>query len=174
MSTDFIKRVRARRSIRQFMDEPVTEEQIGLLKETALRSPTSRNFRPWKFVFVTDRALLAKLSECKPHGAAFLAGAPLGVVVCGDETESDVWVEDCSIASILLQFTAQSLGLGSCWVQVRQRQHDSDRSSEEFIRALLDLPPATRVLSLIGIGRPAEHPEPIDGSTLPVDKISDR
>lgn len=166
--------IRARRSVRKFTDDPVADEHIALLKETALRSPTSRNFRPWSFVFVTDRTLLAELSECKPHGAAFLAGVPLGIVVCGDETQSDVWIEDGSIASILLQFAAQSLGLGSCWVQVRNRQHNDDLSSEEFIRTLLDLPPTTRVLSVIGIGHPAEHPEPIDHSTLPDEKISDR
>lgn len=174
MSSDLIELIRTRRSVRKFTTEPVTEEQIELLKETALRSPTSRNFRPWRFVFVTDRELLTTLSECKPHGASLLAGAPLGVVVCANEAESDVWVEDCSIASILLQLTAQSLDLGSCWVQIRKRNHDETQSSEDYIRSRLDLPSTIRVLSVIGIGHPAEHPEPIDRNTLPVEKLVGR
>lgn len=164
MTPDFIELIRKRRSIRRFTDTPVSPEQIDLLKETALRAPTSRNFRPWEFVFVTDRDLLLKLSECKPHGAAFLAQAPLGIVVYADETKSDVWIEDCSIASIMLQLSAQALGLGSCWIQVRNRQHTDSESSEEYIRDLLDLPDNVRILSVLAIGHPAENPE-----SLPAD-----
>lgn len=173
MKSDFIDLIRARRSVRKFTEVPLSNEQIDLFKETALRAPTSRNFRPWEFVFVTDSDLLAKLSGCKPHGAAFLAGAPLGVVVCADETKSDVWVEDGSIASIMLQFTAQSLGLGSCWLQVRKRNHADGSSSEDAVRALLNLPEATRVLSIIGIGHPAELPEPISADALLNDRTTD-
>lgn len=172
MTTSFIDLTRTRRSIRKFTKQTVSEDQIQLLQETALRSPTSRNFRPWQFLFVTDRALLTKLSGCKPHGAAFLADAPLGVVVCADETKSDVWVEDCSIASIMLQFTAQSLGLGSCWLQVRKRKHAGGASSEEYIRSLLNLPDNIRVLSIIGIGHPDEAPEPLPADTLLTDRIT--
>lgn len=171
MTNDFIEMVRNRRSVRKFTDEPLMAEEIDLLKETALRSPTSRNFRPWEFVFVTDRELLRNLSECKPHGTAFLAEAPLGVVVCADETKSDVWIEDCSIASNLLQFTAQSLGLGSCWLQVRKRTHSNGQSSEAFIRDLFNLPENIRVLSVIGIGHPAEQPDPLPAESLPANKI---
>jgi hypothetical protein len=40
-----------------------------------------------------------KLSSAKESGSGFLSNAPLGVVVCGEENESDVWIEDCSIFS---------------------------------------------------------------------------
>ena len=105
--------LRKRRSVRKYRDEDIEAEVVELLKEAALRSPTSRNFRPWRFVFVTDRGKLAALSRAKESGSSFLAGARLGVVVCADEGESDVWIEDCSIASIILQLAGQSLGLGS-------------------------------------------------------------
>ena len=52
-----------------------------------------------------------------------LETAPLAVVICADETLNDAWIEDCSIASILLQLTAQSIGLGSCWIQIRNRMY---------------------------------------------------
>ena len=125
-----------------------------------LRSPTSRNLEPWEFIFVDDRQMLAKLAGCKPHGAAFLAGAPLGIIVCGDSTLSDVWVEDCSIASILLQMAAQSIGLGSCWIQVRNRQHDEQISSGQYVQALLGIPEFVKVESIIAIGYPAEKRDP--------------
>jgi nitroreductase len=106
-----IELLRNRRSIRTYLDRPVEPEKIELLKEAVLRAPSSRNIDPWQFVFVDDRAMLAKLAVCKPHGAAFLEGAALWIVVCGDRTQSDVWIEDCSITSILAQMASQSLAV---------------------------------------------------------------
>jgi len=78
--------------------------------------------------------------------------APLAVVVCADETKNDVWVEDCSIASILLQLTAQTLGLGSCWIQIRKRMYSDELSSEKYIQNVLNIPENYRVLSIITMG----------------------
>lgn len=151
-----INLLRARRSIRKFTEQRVEEEKTKLLQEAVLRSPSSKNGNPWEFIFVDDPELIEKLSQSKPHGAVFLANAPLAVVVLADETKGDVWVEDCSIASILLQLTAQSLGLGSCWVQVRRRAHSETQTAEQYIQKLFDLPDRLRVLSVIGIGYSAK------------------
>ena len=166
-----IEQLRNRRSIRQYADRAIEPEKTELLKEAALRAPSSRNFDPWEFVFVDDRELLGKLSACKPHGAAFLAQAALGVVVCGDTQASDVWVEDCSIASILLQMAAQSLGLGSCWIQVRKRRHDDQITSSRYVQDLLGLPDHIEVESIIALGYPAEQREPLPYENLKRVKI---
>ena len=110
-----------RRSIRRFEDRGVEPELLERLEEAVLRSPTSRNLRPWRFVFVTDQAVLGRLSRRRSRSRQWLADAPLGVVVCGDETVSDCWIEDCSIASASLLLAATDLGLGSCWIQIRGR-----------------------------------------------------
>ncbi|MCF7974160.1 MAG: nitroreductase family protein [Phycisphaerae bacterium] len=163
---DMMELLRTRRSIRCFLDRPIEANKVALLKEAAIRSPTSRNLEPWEFVFVDDREMLEKLSVCKPQGAAFLAGAGLGVVVCADSTKSDVWIEDCSVASIVLQMAAQSLGLGSCWVQVRQRTYEGQVTSAEYIQGLLGLPEHVQVASIIGVGYPAEQREPRTSEAL--------
>jgi len=166
-----IELLRARRSIREYSDRPVEPEKLELLKEAALRSPSSRNIDPWEFIFVDDRELLARLSTCKPHGAAFLERAALGIVVCGDSRESDTWIEDCSIASILVQMTAQSLGLGSCWIQVRNRMFDDQTTSEQYVQSLLRIPEHIKVQSIIAIGYPAERREPLPAEELKYWKI---
>lgn len=158
--------MRKRRSIRKFTAEPISQKDRKLLMEALLRSPTSRNFKPLEFVLVDDPMLLATLSTAKPHGAAFLKEAALAVVICADETKSDVWVEDCSIAAILLQMTAQSLGLGSCWVQLRLRNHDERTTSEQFVQKTLHLSETLRVGMMIAIGHPAEKREPLPASEL--------
>ena len=112
-----IELLRNRRSIRKYTDKSIEPEKIELLKEAVLRSPSSRNFDPWEYIFVDERELLKQLALCKQHGAKFLEGAALGIVICADGQKSDVWIEDCSIASILVQMVAQSIDLGSCWIQ---------------------------------------------------------
>ena len=148
--------LQARRSIRKYQADRIAEPIMAILQEAVLRSPSSRGINPWEFVFVDDPALLTKLSAAKEHGSAFLKDAALGVVVCADETKSDAWVEDCAIASIILQLTAHSLGLGSCWIQIRNRLHDETISAEQYIRQVLGLPAQLNVESIISIGYPAE------------------
>ena len=166
-----IELLRKRRSVRQFEDRAIEPEKVELLKEAVLRSPSSRNFDPWEFIFVDDKKLLEALSKSKPHGASFLKNAALGIVICADEGKCDVWIEDCSIASILAQLTAQSLGLGSCWIQIRNRFYEEGTPSEAYIQTILNIPEQMRVLSIVAVGHPAEQPEPIGREVLKNDKI---
>jgi len=163
--------LRNRRSIRKFKKPAIDNDKTDLLIEALLRSPSSRRLNPWEFIVVDNSELLQKLSQCKPHGAAFLAEAPLAIVVAADPEKCDVWIEDCSIASILVQMTAQDLGLGSCWVQIRQRKHENGESSESYVKRLLKLPDPIRVLSIIAIGIPDEYPEPHPKESLDMSKI---
>ncbi len=169
--TDMIELLRARRSIREYADRPIESEKLELLKEAVLRAPSSRNIDPWEFIFVDDRGLLRKLASCKPHGAEFLAHAALAIVICGDSHESDTWIEDCSIASILVQMVAQSLGLGSCWVQVRMRMFDDGTTSEQYVQELLKMPAHIKVESIIAVGYPAERRELVPREDLKYDKV---
>jgi len=168
---DMIELLRSRRSIRQYLDKSIEPEKVELLKEAILRSPSSRNIDPWEFIFVEDRDLLARLAVCKPHGAQFLAHAPLGIVVCGNSDASDVWIEDCSIASILIQMTTQSMGLGSCWIQVRNRRYNDQASSEQYVQDVLGIPTHIKVESIIAIGYPAETRPPKSKESLNFSKV---
>jgi nitroreductase len=148
--------LRKRRSIRKFKKDRIAQAAIDDLKEAVLRSPSSRAIRPWKFFFVQDAEVITRLSRSKEHGSAFLKDAPLAVVVCGDEAQSDVWIEDCSIAAIIVHLTAESLGLGGCWIQVRNRRHNTETTSEDYVKNILGIGPPLRVLAIIAIGIPDE------------------
>ena len=146
-----------RRSIRVFEDRPVEADTVALLAEALLRTYSSRGNDPWEFIWVTKPELLQGLSRAKQHGSTFLAGAPLALVICADENKSDVWIEDCAIAATIVQLTAQTLGLGSCWVQIRLRPHDKQKSAEVFVRELLEIPEGYRVEAIIGLGYSGEE-----------------
>jgi len=164
--------LRDRRSIRQFLDKPVEQEKLDLLLEAMLRSPSSRGLNPWEFVVVTDKKTLGELSTAKPHGASFIKNAPLAIVVCADPAKTDVWVEDCSIASLIIHLAATDLGLGSCWVQLRKRDYDGQTTSEQFVRKLLGLGDKMAVEAVIAIGYGKEDKPGHLKSSLLYDKVS--
>ena len=167
----FLDLLRRRRSVRKYLEKPVEPEKVDLLVEAALRSPSSRGVDPWEFVVVTDQGLLADLSRAKPHGSSFLQGAPLGIVVCADPRKGDVWVEDASIATTLIHLAAASLGLGSCWIQIRDRQYDERRTSSRYVADLLGLPGDREVEAIVAIGYPAEEKVPHPAGALSYDRV---
>ena len=167
----FAELIRSRRSMRHFQDRPVEKSKIDALVEAALRAPSSRGLNPWEFILVDDREKLAAMAAAKPHGAAFLSGAPLGIVVCADPQRCDVWVEDCSIATIFIQLMAESLGLGSCWIQIRKRTHVSGSAAGAHIAALLNIPSHLEVEAMLAIGYPDRPKTPHPASSLQFEKI---
>jgi nitroreductase len=168
----FLSLAQSRRSIRKYQSKPVESEKIDSLVEALLRAPTSRGKNSWEFVVVTDSALLQKLSSAKPHGAAFLKNAALGIVVCANPQISDVWIEDASIASTFIHLAAASLELGSCWIQIRERKHDDTQTAEAYIAEILNLPEHIKVVSIVAIGYPDERKSGHPRESLPYDKVS--
>jgi nitroreductase len=167
----FLSLIQRRRSIRKYVEKPVETEKIDAVIEAALRAPSSRGFNPWEFVVVTEKGLLEKLSKSKPHGASFLKNAPLGIVVCADPEKCDVWVEDASIASIFIHLAAESIGLGSCWIQIRKRMHDQTTSAQAYVRGLLNIPKNLNVESIVAIGYPDEKKPPHRKEDLEYKKV---
>jgi nitroreductase len=166
-----IEILRQRRSIRKFTPEKIAPDTIETIIEAALRAPSSRGINPWEFILVDDPEILMQLSQAKQHGSEFLKNAPLAIAVCADSTKSDVWVEDCAIAAIIIQLTAVSLGLGSCWAQIRNRQHNYDLSAEAYVQELLGLPEQIKVECILGLGYPAEKKNPVAADKLQYDKV---
>ena len=152
--------IRERRSIRKYQKRKIETEKIQVLIEAALRSPSSMGNNPWEFVLVDEPDILDRLSRARPQGSAFIKNAPLGVVVCADPEVSSVWVEDASIACIFIQLAAKSLGLGSCWIQIRERMHDQTKTAESYVSEVLRIPRKMKVEAMIGIGYPDEEKKP--------------
>jgi len=167
----FFPLISNRRSIRKFTDQPLSAETIERLQEGLLWAPSSRGRNPWQFVFVTERETLQALGQTRAHSSQFLAGAALAVVICADPEVADTWIEDCAIAATYLQLSAAELGLGSCWCQIRIRQHDEQTSAADYVRRLLDIPEQLEITAVIGIGHPDEKKPGHARAALPWDKI---
>jgi nitroreductase len=163
--------LRRRRSVRAYLDKAVEREKCNALVNAALLSPTAKNRRPWHFIVVEEASVLDRLAACKPHGAAFLADAPLAIVVAAETGTAAAWIEDASIAATIIQLTAEELGLGSCWVQIRGRNAADGRSAGDFVREELAIAAGTEVEAIIALGYPAEKPEPYDTAALPRERV---
>jgi nitroreductase len=141
----------ARRSIREYTDQPVTEAQITRLLEAAMAAPSANNAKPWHFVAVTDRAALERL-EIHRY-SRMVPEAALCIVVCGDPAiTADYWPQDCAAATENILLAATGMGLGSVWIGVHP---GLDR--EKAVRAALGIPAHIRPFNLIAIGYPAEE-----------------
>lgn len=168
---NFSDLIKSRRSMRKFTTEELTQEEVVTLLKAALMSPTSKHTNCWQFIVVDDKEALEKLSYCKETSASFIKDAALAIVVTADPMVSDVWIEDASIASIMIQLQAEDLGLGSCWVQLRERFTASGVPSNEYVHEVLDLPLQLQALSIIAIGHKGMERKPFDESHLQWEKI---
>lgn len=167
----FEKLIQNRRSVRKYTGEKIAPELIQKITTAALMSPASKRRNPWEFVVIQDEKMLKNLSEAREHGSQMLVNAPLAIVVTADTTKSDVWIEDASIAAIIIQMQAEDLGLGSCWVQIYDREKEPGLNSETYVKNLLNIPDRFAVLCIVSIGYKNELKQPHDTEKLDYNKV---
>ncbi|QNM05363.1 nitroreductase family protein [Qiania dongpingensis] len=143
-----------RRSCRKFEDKAVEAEKKEKLLQAAQLAPTGKGTRSWEFVVIENKDTLQKLGNCRNPKQPFLPVTPLAIVVLSNTQKTDTWIEDAAIASVIIQLEAESLGLGSCWAQIRLRESNQEMSSEDYVRKLLGIPEHMAVLSIIAVGYP--------------------
>jgi nitroreductase len=168
---NFDKLIAKRRSMRKFTAEQLTAEEVKLILRAALIAPTSKHTNGWQFVAVDDRELLDKLADCKDNGSLFLKEAPFAVVVLGDPTKTDAWIEDCAIAAFNMQLQAEDLGLGSCWAHFRNRFTAEGVSSKDAICELLAIPEPYEPLCAIAFGHKGMERKLFDEDRLQWEKV---
>lgn len=159
MNRDILEVLKKRRSIRTFQEMKVSPDTIERILKAGLLYPSSMNRKPLEFVVVEEKETLRQLMGCKRSGTVGLGSAPLAIVVLADAKKSDVWVEDGSISAILMQLEAEALGLGSVWIQIRNRT-GKEKESQELVREVLGVPEHYGILCILAIGYKGEDKNP--------------
>ena len=159
---ELLKLMQTRRSIRQYTDQVLSTEDIDAILSAGLLSPSGKNVKPWEFIVVQDRETLNKLSEARTGAANMLKQAACAIVVIADTHKTDVWCEDSSITMAYMHLMAHSLGLGSCWIQMRCREAQNGKSSDDYLRGLLGYPEHCSALAILSVGVPAQQRDPYD------------
>ena len=160
-----------RRSVRKYSSEPVTDEQIKTITTVALLSPSGHSKYPCEFIVVKDRQTLEKLSHCRVGVAKMLNNASCAIVTIADKDKSDTIIEDSSISMMNMHLMAASLGLGSCWIQLRIRKSEDGGDSEDFVREVLNIPNNYLCQAILSIGNLEKPSKPHDIEKLNLDKI---
>ena len=61
--------IRARRDVRSYTDQSIGQAELDRILEAGRRAPSARNWQPWDFVVVTDRAELTELARVSPSAS---------------------------------------------------------------------------------------------------------
>ena len=156
---DLLEIMKNRRSVRTYTGEPVEEEKLERILQAGLLSASGRAIRPWELIVVREKKALKKMAASRAAGAKMLEGADCAVVVLGDAEKTDVWTEDCSIVMANMHLMADSLGVGSCWLQGRLREASDGQTTEAYLRELLEYPENMKLEAVLSLGVPKDHPE---------------
>jgi nitroreductase len=142
----------ARRNVREYRPEPVTEADLNRIAEAGWRAPSAKNRQPWDFVIVTDADQLQELSTVW-RGAGHIAGAPaaIAIVVPVPPDERRVVTDNYDVgqATMAMMIAATDLGIGT---------GHSSVGDQEKARAILGVPDDHLVAFLLGVGYPADRP----------------
>lgn len=155
----------ARRSVRQYTDEPVSREDLQKIVDAGLMTPSSKNLHSTELLVLDDPETVHQLAACKPHFGDMLKQAPAAIVVLGN-LSSHAWVEDASITLTAMLLQAAELGLGACWVQVRHMVSETlgedgkPLTSDQFIRQRLHIPEGVEVEAIMALGHPTKPQRP--------------
>ena len=158
---DFLEVVEKRKSVRKYSDRPVERELLDAIVRVAQTAPSSRNSKSSAFLIVEDRDILDALSQMRDYGAGLLAGAQTAIVVMGDETKTDLWVDNCAISATFIQLAVTAMDLVSCWVHCNgrpcKRNEPDGTKAPDYVRELLGLKDGMNPYCVIAIGYPEEN-----------------
>ena len=160
---DFLEVIEKRHSVRKFSGRPVEREVLDALVRVAQTAPSSRNSPSTVFMIVDDKDTLEALSQMRDYGSSFMKEAAAAVVIVGDETKTDLWVDNCAISAAFLQLAVTAADLGSCWVHVngrpRLKNEPEGDSACEYVKELLGIKDGLRPYCVIAVGYPWQEQE---------------
>lgn len=139
--SDIIEVIKNRRSVREYKDEQIPQEEMEFIIDCARYAPSGFNMQPWSFLVIKNKEALKKISEggkksmipmlepmknasqkvkdflvfLKTKGTDMFYNAPVLVIVLGNKNAPTVDF-DCSMAAQNMMLAAHSRGIGSCWV----------------------------------------------------------
>ena len=154
-----VQKILARRSVRAFSAEPVTDEMVRDLLKAAMAAPSVSLSDPWHFIVIRNPSLLTQLGGSLSNPEV-MAQARVGIVVCGDleaahHRQLSYLLQDCSAAFENLLLAASMMGLGGCRLCIHPRP-----ARVEEARRLLQLPASLVPVAAAALGVPRQTRPP--------------
>ena len=112
---EFEEIINTRRSIREYADNEVSDEDILKILKAGMQAPGSRlGAEPWEFIVIRDKQTLAKIGEIKPR----VTNASVAIVLVANIERAfykTVWQQDMGAAAENMLLEITNLGLGGLW-----------------------------------------------------------
>ena len=159
---DVQQAIRSKRAVRLYTDEPVSNELIQTILDTARWSQSSKNSQPWEFIVVTDKGKLAELGQAGDYTTHVPQSAFVIVLV----SENDHFWRgfDLGQVAMCLQLAAWEQGIGSCPIAFQR----SDQAKE-----ILGVPDDKSLSAAITFGYPSpQHKTAVMGGRKSIDDIT--
>ena len=174
---DVIQAIKERRSIRNFRQDTVSEEDLNIIFEAARWAPSWHNTQCLRLIVVRNQATKSKLAETLMTGRAgrenpaaeAVRNAPVIIIACAERgisgfylrgekggttaTEKGEWwfMFDVGLAMQNVAIASYALGFGTVHVGL----FDAGR-----VATILGLPDNITVVEIMPLGRPDESPTP--------------
>ena len=162
----------ARRSIRKYILKEIESEKLDEILKAGLSAPTGKNLKPFELIVIKDKDILKRISSAKDtRTASMLEHANVGIVVLGNPEKSYLWNEDSSIVSFSLLLKAFDLGIGGCWINIKDNNYSNSLTSENYIKNILNIPERLKIVSIISLGYSGEQKRPYIDEDLDFSKI---
>lgn len=144
--------IKKRKSVRKYLEKDVPDDLVKKILESARFAPSTGNYQPWEFVVVRNRSLKSDLTEgC--YDQKWMLDAPVFIVACinsrlagavyGERGLRLYGIQAVAAAIQNMLLTAESLGLGTCWVGA---------FSEVIVSRILQCPAYVRPCAIITLG----------------------
>lgn len=148
-----IETILQRNSVRRYSEQPISQDDMELILKAAMAAPCSHDCRPWHFIVLSDKDLMARIGRDSEY-AHMIEFADKAVVVCADESLSpNCWMLDCSAACENLLLAAQSLGIGGVWTAV----YPYKEKEQKIKNHIGNIPDNIRILCVVPLGYPAKQ-----------------
>jgi nitroreductase len=170
--------LKQRKSVRDFIDNPVEREKIMMCLEAARIAPSACNSQPWKFIVVDDTQLKRRLCDAAFSGIyssnSFCKKAPVIVAIVSEKSKflariggmfrgTEYHLIDIGIACEHFVLQAVDQGLGTCWI---------GWFDEGAVKAILNVPQQKKIDILIAMGYPNPAKVSPEYNREPIDKIA--
>ena len=156
-----LKTIQTRRSCRAFTGAAIAHTDLEAIAVAGAAAPSARNRHTRRLTVVQDKALLEKLAclvaDAVGAGSDYNFYRPDALILLSDTSENPLAVEDCACALENIFLAAESLGIGSVWIN----QFRGICGRPEIRRALsaLGLPEDHNVWGCAALGYPAQPNE---------------
>ena len=163
-----LQALKERRSVRKYKADMVPQELIDQVIDAGLYAASGHGEQDSIIVAVTNKEVRDKLSQMNRAimgtKSDTFYGAPVVLIVLAPKSNKNA-IYDASLIMGNLMQAAHAVGLGSCWIQGRNRVSSTEDSTEDYIRNIFHFPKNLRLEALLSVGH-------ID-QTLPAKEVTE-